>query len=526
MKVIASSEVSGLVKDGDSVLMTGITLGGFAEESVMELEKSFLDSGHPRDLTFYWQAAVGDMSTKGLSHICHEGMMTRGIGGHLNGCGRAMTEFSRDNKAEIYNWPQGVCIGMMHAIAAHQPGVITKIGLKTFMDPRQGGGRMNDAAKDDLIELIHIDGEEWLLYKAPKKIDVAIIRGTVADENGNISMYKEGYKLGQLSAAEAARATGGIVICQVERIVKAGTLNPRLVEVPGILVDYVYVAKPEYHWQTAASVYNPVFSGEVKVPMDSIPHVPLNERKLIARRASMELKKGDIVNLGVGNPTVVSNVAAEENCSDLFTLTTESGGIGGVPAAGNDFGCAWNGDAIIESGSIFDMYDGGSLDVGCLGFLEIGPNGDLNASKRNGLGIGVGGFMNIAGGASKVVFMGTFTGGKTRESTPKFSVGDGKLTIVKEGDLKKFINNVAQVSFSGEVALDEGKQIIYVTERAVFELCREGLKLIEIAPGIDLQKDILDQMEFAPIISENLKEMPKEIFMENWGGLKEIMEKE
>lgn len=290
MKVIPSSEVPKLIKDGDSVLMTGITLGGFAEESVMELEKSFLETGHPNNMTFYWQAAVGDMNTKGLSHICHEGMMTKGIGGHLNGCGRAMTEFSRDNKAEIYNWPQGVCVGMLHAIAAHQPGVITKIGLKTFMDPRYGGGRMNDAAKDDLIELLNIDGEEWLLYKAPKKINVAIIRGTVADENGNISMYKEGYKLGQLSAAEAARATGGIVICQVERIVKAGTLNPRLVEVPGILIDYVYVAKPEYHWQTAASIYNPVFSGECKVPMDSIPSVPLTERKLIARRAAMELK--------------------------------------------------------------------------------------------------------------------------------------------------------------------------------------------------------------------------------------------
>lgn len=523
MKIIPSSEVPKLIKDGDSVLMTGITLGGFAEESVMELEKSFLETGHPNNLTFYWQAAVGDMNTKGLSHICHEGMMVRGIGGHLNGCGRAMTEFSRDNKAEIYNWPQGVCIGMMHAIAAHQPGVVTKIGLKTFMDPRYGGGRMNDAAKDDLIELLNIDGEEWLLYKAPKKINVAIIRGTVADENGNISMYKEGYKLGQLSAAEAARATGGVVICQVERIVKAGTLNPRLVEVPGILVDYVYVARPEYHWQTAASEYNPVFSGECKVPMDSIPSVPLTERKLIARRAAMELKKGDIVNLGVGNPTVVSNVAAEEGCSDLFTLTTESGGIGGVPAAGNDFGCAWNGDAIIESGSIFDMYDGGSLDVGCLGFLEVGPNGDLNASKRNGLGIGVGGFMNIAGGASKVVFMGTFTGGKTRESTPKFRVGDGKLIITREGDLKKFINQVAQVSFSGEVAMDLGKQILYVTERAVFELVREGLKLIEIAPGIDLEKDILNQMEFKPIISSDLKEMPAELFREEWGGLKDIM---
>ena len=526
MKVISSSEVPKLIKDGDTVLITGITLGGYAEEAILEIEKSFLESGHPSQLTFHWQAAVGNMKTKGLSHLCHEGLLVKGVGGHLNGCGIVMTEFCRDNKAAIYNMPQGVCVAMMRAIAAHQPGVITKIGLKTFMDPRQDGGRMNDVAKEDLVELIELGGEEWLLYKAPKKIHVTLIRGTVADEKGNISMYKEGYKLGQLSAAEAAKATGGIVICQVERIVKAGSLNQKEVEVPGILVDYVYVAKPEYHWQTGDTPYNPVFSGEYRVPMDSIPGKPMSERKLIARRAAMELRKGDIVNLGVGNPSVVASVAAEAGCSQYFTLTTESGGIGGVPGAGNDFGCVWNGDAVIESLSMFDMYDGGSLDIGCLGFLEIGPNGDLNASRRNGLGIGVGGFMNVAGGASKVVFMGTFTGGTTRDTTPKFSFRDGKLVIEREGDAKKFINQVSQVSFSGEVALDLGKKILYVTERAVFELVSGGLKLIEIAPGVDLQKDILDQMEFTPMISEDLKEMPPELFREEWGGLKEIMEKD
>lgn len=521
MKLIPSSQVGDLIKDSSSILLTGITLGGYAEEAFVQIEKHFLETGHPRDLTLYWQASVGDMNTRGLSHICHEGLLTKGVGGHINGCGKVMTEFCRDNKAAIYNWPQGVCVAMMHAIAAKTPGVITKIGLKTFMDPRYGGGHMNAAATEDLIELVTLNGEEWLLYKAPKRIDVAIIRGTVADERGNIAMTKEGYKLGQLAAAEAARATGGIVICQVERIVKAGTLNPRLVEVPGVLVDYVYVADPEYQWQTAASRFNPVFSGDCKVPLESIPPVKFDVKKVMARRAAMELREGYIVNLGIGTPEYISAVASEEGCSDLFTLSTEAGNIGGVPTVGNDFGCCWNGEAMIETAGIFDMYDGGSLDAGCLGFLEVGPNGDLNSSKKEGLGIGVGGFMNIAGGAKHVVFISSFTAGK-----PEYELGNGMLRIIRDGSKKKFIQNIAQISFSAEVALDQGKDITYVTERAVFKLTREGLLLTEIAPGVDLQKDILDQMEFAPIVAKNLKQMPSEIFQENWGGLRAYMTKE
>lgn len=524
MKIIPSSDVSRIIKDGDSILLSGFNLAGFAEETFIELEKSFLETGHPRDLTLYWEAAVGNMDTRGLSHMCHEGLMTKGVGGHLNGCGPAMNLFSRDNKAAIYNWPQGVCFAMMRAIAAHTPGVITKIGLKTFMDPRVEGGRMNEAAKEDLIELVTLNGEEWLLYKAPKKIDVAVIRGTIADEFGNISMDKEGLKLGQIAAAEAARATGGKVICQVERIVKGGSLHPKAVEVPGILVDYVYVAKPEYQWQTAATVFNPAFTGQDRVPLGDVPFAKLNERKIIARRAAMELESGSIVNLGIGTPEIIASVCAEEGCSDRFTLTTEAGTVGGVPAKGNDFGCSFNPDAIIDSGAIFDMYDGGTLDVGFLGFLEIGANGDLNASKRNGMGIGVGGFMNIAGGASKVVFMGTFTGGKKKGETPVFAVEDNKLVIVREGNAPKFINKVAQISFSGEVALDENKEVLYITERAVFRLTGQGPELIEIAPGIDLEKDILAQMEFTPAISPELKIMDPSIFSEHWGKLKTIME--
>lgn len=525
MKVIKSSDVSKLIKDGDTIMYTGITLGGFAEEALVEMEKSFLETGHPRGLTMYWQSATGNRGEKGLAHAAHEGFLKRGVGGHLNGCGPAMTKFSRDNLGEIFNFPQGVMSVMCRHIAAHTPGVITKIGLNSMMDPRIEGGCMNQKAKDaePLVEVIEIGGEEWLRYKLPK-LDVTLIRGTVADTRGNISCYKEGYKLGQYSAAAAAKACGGIVICQVERIVEAGSLKPRDVIVPGILIDYVFVSKPEYHWQTSLTYYNPVYSGEVRVPLDSIPAEKLSARKVIARRAAMELKEGAIVNLGVGIPEAVSSIAAEEGCSDLITLTTEAGGIGGVPASSHDFGCCWNAEATIEMADEFDMYDGGALDLGVLGVLEVGPNGNVNVSKRNGEGLGVGGFLNVAGGASKVVFAATFTGGLNKGEGAKFEIGDGHIKIVTEGNSKKFVNNIEQISFNGKVSLEQGKKILYVTERCVFELTPDGLLLTEVAPGVDIQKDILDQMEFAPLISENLTQMPAEIFNETWGGLKQIMD--
>lgn len=523
MKVISSAEIGALVKDSDTIMLTGITLGGFAEEAFLELEKSFLETGHPKDLTLYWQSGVGNRADRGLAHMAHEGLLKRGVGGHILGCGPAVGRLSKENKAEMYNFPQGVMANLCHHVAAKTPGVITKIGLKTMMDPRYGGGRMNDISKEDLIELLHIGGEEWLLYKSPQ-FNVTIIRGTVADEKGNISCYKEGYKLGQMAAAEAARACGGIVICQVEAIVKAGSIPPRDVIVPGILIDYVYISKPEYHWQTAKTQYNPVFSGEIRIPMDGVPMEKLSARKIIARRAAMELRDGAIVNLGVGIPEAVSSVAAEEGCGDRFTLTTEAGGIGGVPASGHDFGCCWNAEATVEMGAQFDLYDGGALDLGVLGFLQVGPNGNINASMRAGEGIGVGGFMDVAGGASKIVFAATMTGGETLEDLPKFEIGGGTLRVLKEGNVKKFVQEIEQISFHGQVTLGQGKQVVLVTERAVFHLTEAGLELTEIAPGVDLQRDVLDQMAFTPIVSKDLKRMPKELFAEDWGGLKALMD--
>ena len=523
-KIINAEDVPSLIKNNDTVYITGITLA-VAEHSIVEIEKSFLEKGSPRDLTFYFQTGVGDRAHKGLSRIAREGLLKRAVGGHLLGCGLDMVKICQENKAEIYNFPQGVMTTMPRYIAAKKPGVITKIGLKTMMDPRYDGGKMNNKAKaaEDLVELITIHDEEWLLYKLPK-IDVTLIRGTLADQNGNISLQKEGYSLGQLSAAQAAKACGGIVICQVESIVEAGSIKSKDVKIPGILVDYVFISQPDYHWQTAKSVYNPVFSGEIRIPLEHIPVEELSARKVIARRAAMELTPGDIVNLGVGNPEAISSVAAEEGVDKLFALTSETGSIGGIPASGLDFGCSWNPDATIDMADQFDLYDGGALDFAGLGFLQIAPNGNLNATMRNGGGIGVGGFMNVAGGSKKIVYTGTMTGGIKREDLPEFEIKNGELKIIKEGNLKKFVNDIEQITFNGEIAAQDEKEVLYVTERAVFKLTKGGLLLTEIAPGVDLEKDVLAHMEFSPLISDDLTLMPKEIFNEKWGNLAEIMQ--
>ncbi len=519
-KLIKQNDVPSLIKDGDSIMITGITMAA-AIGAVHAIEKSFLQTGHPRDLTFSWQSGVGMRGTTGLAHIAHEGLLKRGYAGHIFGCGPAMGELSKNNQCEMYNFPQGVMANLCRAVASKKPGVITKIGLGTFMDPRCGGARMNERAKDDAVELLTVGGEEYLNYKA-FPINVSLIRGTSADEKGNISAEKEAYNLGILAAAQAARACGGIVICQVERIVKGGTLNPKHVKVPGALVDYIYLPEKynEEHLQTGKTLYNPVFSGEIKVPLDSIPIEKLSMRKVIARRAAMELRKGFIVNLGVGIPEAISSVCAQEGTLDDITLTTEAGGFGGMPASGHDFGCCWNADATIEMADQFDFYDGGGLDLAAMGFLQVREDGSLNASMRDGSAIGVGGFMNVAAGASKVCFCAAFMGGVKLEDLPQAEIGSGKITITREGNVKKFVKEIEQVTFNGPVAVSEGKEILFITERCVFRLTAAGLELTEIAPGIDLEKDILRNMEFRPNISKSLKRMDSAIFNETWGGLK------
>ena len=422
-----------------------------------------------------------------------------------------------ENKCEAYNLPQGVIAQLYREIAAKRPGLFTKVGMRTFVDPRLEGGKISDCTTEDLVELVEIAGDEWLFYKS-FLVDVGLIRGTVADEKGNLTLEKEGLHMEVLPVAQAAKNSGGIVIAQVESLAVAGSLNPKDVSVPGILVDYIVVSEPENHFQTENTQYNPAFSGQVKVPLDTVVPLELDARKVIARRAAAELVPETILNLGVGIPVNVATVAAEEGVNDQLNLTTEAGSVGGVPAGLKDFGHAYNSEAIVDHHSQFDFYDGGGLDLSVLGLAQSDQFGNVNVSKFSGRVAGCGGFINISQAAKKLVFAGTFTAGGLKEE-----VKDGKLTIIQEGRVKKFLKNVEQITFSGQYASSIDQEVLYVTERAVFDLQEGMLRLIEIAPGIELEQDILNQMDFTPLIAENLKEMDKGMFEENWGGLKEII---
>jgi propionate CoA-transferase len=405
---------------------------------------------------------------------------------------------------EAYNLPQGVLALLMREIAAGRPGLLTTVGLNTFIDPRLEGGRMNKRAQEPLVELVNFQGREMLFYKA-FPINVTIVRGSSADEAGNISVELEGLDLHILPSAQAAYNSGGIVIAQVKRIVKKGTLNPRMVRVPGHMVTAV-VHDPN-QWQTWESEHNPALCGMVKVPMDSITPLEFGLRKFVARRAAMELRPGAVVNLGIGIADGVANVAAEEGIIDDFTFSIEMGVVGGVPTKGIIFGAAWNPDCIMSMPSQFDFYHGGGLDMAFLGMGEVDPSGNVNVSRLGTRITGSGGFIDISQTAKTVVFCSPFTNGEILVDTK-----DGKLTILKEGTTQKFRKQVAQVSFSGKFATQTGQQVVYVTERAVFKLENGKVVLTEIAPGIDLQRDVLAQMEFTPEIAANVKIMDGAIF--------------
>lgn len=518
-KIKTADEVAALIPDGSTVGISGFGLAGWAEEVGQAIEKRFLEVGHPSNITCVQGCAIGDWKEAGTTRLGHEGLIKRWIGA-LIGPSHNISKLIVENKIEAYNLPQGVIVQLWREIAAKRPGLLTKVGLGTYVDPRIEGAKMTTLTTEDIVKVVDFEDEEWLFYKT-FPVDVAIIRGTVADENGNLTMDKEGVLVEALPLAQATKNSGGIVIAQVESIVKANSLHPKKVKVPGILVDYIVVATNpmKNHWQTEGLYYNPAFSGDIKVPLGSIQELSLDERKIIARRASMELETGAIVNLGVGMPTDIAAIAAEENASDMITLTTEAGGIGGVPSGLPHFGHSYNGEAMVEHHAQFDFYDGGGIDVAFLGLAQTDKDGNVNVSKFRGRPNGCGGFINITQNSKKVVFCGAFTAGGL-----KVDVKDGQLLIVQEGKAKKFLEQVEQITFSGKYAQQIKQPVLYVTERAVFTLEEGQMTIIEIAPGIDLEKDVLALMDFKPRISPDLKRMPSEIFQPVWGKLKETIE--
>ena len=512
--VISAREAADMITDNATVTSSGFVASCMPEALTSAVEKRFLETNSPKNITVFYAAAQGNRDGSGADHFAHEGLVKRVIGGHWNMVPK-LGEMVLQNKIEGYNFPQGTLAQLFRDIAGKKLGTLTHVGLNTFADPRIEGGKLNSITTEDLVEVVEILGEERLLYKA-FDVDFALIRGTYADECGNVTLEHEVATTECTSMAQAVKNCGGKVIVQVENVVQAGSLDPRLVKIPGIYVDAIVVAEEkEDHEQCRGCEYDPAMSGEIKAPVDCNSNSKLDAKKIIGRRATLELEEDTVVNLGIGAPEYVSVVANEEGIGDYMTLTVEAGAVGGIPQGGAKFGGSVNPDCILDQAYQFDFYDGSGVDLAFLGLAQADSKGNINVSKFGPRIAGCGGFINITQNAKKVFYCGTFTAGGL-----KTEVVDGKLNIIQEGKSVKFLADVEQITFSGEYANKVGQPVMYITERAVFRLEKDGMHLIEIAPGVDLQTQVLDLMEFKPIIDEPLKTMDLRIFKDEIMGLK------
>ena len=514
VKIITAAEAAAQVPDGAVINTEGFVQAGLSETLNRALEQRFLETGHPKDLTIFTVAGQGAGAGTGSDHFAHEGMVKRLIAGHYN-LAPTLRTMAIEGKIEAYNLPQGTMAQMIRDAAGKRVGTITHVGLNTYVDPRIEGAKVNSATTEDIVKLIEIEGEEKLLFKS-QPLDVTFIRGTYADESGNISLEKECCTLDATSLAQCAKNNGGKVFVQVEKVVANGSLDPRTVKIPGIYVDAVIIAEGDDNAQIYKQEYDGSMTGDFRVPLGSLEAPKLDAKKIIARRAAMELQKGAVVNLGIGVPEFVSAVANEEGIGDWMTLTVEAGPVGGVPQGGSRFAGSVNVDCILDQPYQFDFYDGGGIDQAFLGLAQVDEKGNLNVSKFGGRIAGCGGFINISQNAKKVYYLGTFTTGGL-----KIATGDGKLEITQEGKSKKFVKEVEQITFSGTYAAKIGQPVIYITERAVFELRPDGVYLTEIAPGIDLQTQVLDLMDFAPKMDGEPKLMDARLFTDELMGLAE-----
>ncbi|MEM8487177.1 MAG: acyl CoA:acetate/3-ketoacid CoA transferase [Bacteroidota bacterium] len=512
-KVISAAAAAALIPDGATVSVSSSSGLGCPDAVLKAIGERFAQTQQPTALTTLHPIAAGDMyGIDGIDHIAKPGLLKRVVAGSLPSGPSSMPspqiwQMIYANEVEAYNFPSGIIFHMHREAAAKRPGVLTQVGMDTYLDPQHEGGRMNDKTTEDLVERVTFDNQEWLYFRSVS-VDVTIIRGTTADERGNISMEHEGGYLGVYDQALAARNNGGIVIAQVKRVVAADSIPPQQVRVPSVLVDYIVEAPDQM--QTTQTQFDPAISGIIRRPSHTFDRAPWNADKVIARRAAMELLAGEAVNLGFGISALVPRVLLEEGLNDAVTWVIEQGAVGGVPLLGFQFGCAANAQAIVPSPDQFTYFQGGGFDKSFLSFMQIDQHGNVNVSRLSAkphVTAGVGGFVDITAHAKNIVFSGYFTAAGL-----KLSVDDGKISILQEGKVSKFVPAVEQISFSGKRATATGQQVTYVTERCVIRLTAQGLNVVEIAPGVDLEKDILGQAAIPLQVSENLKLMDPRLY--------------